>query len=120
MSDFATEQVLGPLSLVWDSLFQPLLVRLDTHLDRRLVSTLSQTVRAIIENRHRANGLLLSELGAYLLSPQHAPAGTKRLSNLLRSERWSAQDIEAHLWQQAGGQVEQWHQSQEEVLALWD
>jgi hypothetical protein len=81
---------------------------------------LSQTVRAIIEHRHRSHGLLLSELGAYLLSPSQAPAGTKRLSNLLRSSKWSAHDIAAHLWQHAHQQVKQWHSTGEEVLALWD
>jgi len=64
--------------------------------------------------------LLLSELGAYLLSPAQAPAGTKRLSNLLRCDRWSAQDVEEHLWQQAQAQVAQWHGADEDVLALWD
>jgi hypothetical protein len=113
MSDFAKEEVLSPLSPlsavspVWQHLLHPLLVRLDTALDRRLVSTLAQTVRAIVEHRNRAHGLLLSELGAYLLSPAQAPEGTKRLSNLLRSSKWSAQDIAEHLWQQAQQQAQQ-------------
>lgn len=120
MSDCAIERVLEPLSTVWQRLLPPLLVRLDAALDRRLVATLAQTVRAILEHRHRNHGLLLSELGAYLLSPEQAPAGTKRLSNLLRCDRWSAQDIHAHLWQQAEEQGAQWHSAGEEVLALWD
>jgi hypothetical protein len=65
-------------------------------------------------------GLLLSELGAYLLSPAQAPAGTKRLSNLLRSSHWSAQDVAQYLWQEATAQVAQWQSGSEEVLALWD
>jgi hypothetical protein len=68
----------------------PLLRTLDQRLDRRLVCTFLATLIAIVAWRNRAHGLLLSELGAYLLSPEHAPAGTKRLSNLLRSTRWNA------------------------------
>ena len=55
-----------------------LLCALDARLDRRLVHTFSLLVEAIIRFRHRQHGLLLSELGAYLLSPDKAPAGTKR------------------------------------------
>ena len=66
----------------------PLLGLLDERLDRRLVHTFSLLVEAIIRFRHRQHGLLLSELGAYLLSPDKAPAGTKRISNLLRSGKW--------------------------------
>src|SRR5215469_6011587 len=68
----------------------PLLTRLDRQIDVRLVRTLWQAVEAILQFRHRAQGLLLSELGAFLLSPDKAPAGTKRLSNLLRCGKWSA------------------------------
>ena len=41
----------------------PLLERLDAHLDRRLVRTFGQGVEALLRWRHRAHGLLLSELG---------------------------------------------------------
>ena len=120
MSDFVTEEVIEPMAMVWQRLLNPLLVRLDAQLDRRLVTTFSQTVRAIVQHRHRNHGLLLSELGAYLLSPAQAPAGTKRLSNLLRCSKWCAQDVARHLWQHATTQVRQWHSGGEEVLALWD
>jgi hypothetical protein len=76
---------------------QPLLVSLDQHLDARLVRTLVHTIAALLQWRNRAQGLLLSELGGYVLSPAHAPAGTKRLSNLLRSTKWAAADIAAYL-----------------------
>ena len=42
---------------------------------------------AIVRLRHSRSGLLLSELGAHILSPAQVPAGTKRLSNLLRSPK---------------------------------
>src|SRR5579884_4286720 len=56
-------------------------------LDKRLERTFLQLVQVIITSRDRANGLLLSELGSYLLSPGQAAAGTKRLSNLLPSDK---------------------------------
>jgi hypothetical protein len=40
-------------------------------------------------------GLLLSELGGYLLGPDQAPAGTKRISNLVHAADWSDADINA-------------------------
>ncbi len=58
----------------------PLLDRLDHALDRRLVKTFAATIEIFLQQRYRASGLLLSELGAFLASPAHAPAGTKRLS----------------------------------------
>ena len=60
----------------------PLLVQLDAVLDKRLVRTFLATIQVIITFRDRANGLLLSELGGYLETPDKAPAGTKRPSRL--------------------------------------
>src|SRR4051794_21481900 len=71
----------------------PLVRELDFWMDRRLVRTLAGAVEAILVFGNRAQGLLLSELGGYLLSPEHAPAGTKRLSNLLRSKNWTHKRI---------------------------
>ncbi len=66
----------------------PLLIELDAHIDKRLVRTLLHTVTAILTFRDRLNGLLLSEMGGYLDTPDKAPAGTKRLSRLLHSAKW--------------------------------
>jgi hypothetical protein len=66
----------------------PLLKVLDEHIDSRLVGTFEKTLAAIITFRHSTHGLLLSELGGYITNPGQAPAGTKRLSNLLRSAKW--------------------------------
>jgi len=85
---------------------QPLLDQLDTHLDLRLVRTIANTVTAVIRHRCPSVGLLLSELGAYIMSPEHSPAGTKRLSNLLHSTRWKAQAIDDYLLEQAHKRVE--------------
>ena len=71
----------------------PLLVTLDGMLDKRLVRTFVQAVMAIVSFRHGSHSLLLSELGGYILNPGQAPAGTNRLSNLLRSKRWGYEMI---------------------------
>lgn len=98
----------------------PLFRTLDQRLDRRLVSTFLATLITIVEWRNRAHGLLLSELGAYLLSPEQAPAGTKRLSNLLRSERWKASLLADWLWHEADARVQALRSAGEDVLLVWD
>ena len=98
----------------------PLLERLDRCLDRRLVRTFAGTVQAIIQLRNRASGLLLSELGAVLLSPEHAPAGVKRLSNLLRSAKWRAEMISEFLWERAEAHLGELCSAGEDALLLWD
>ncbi len=98
----------------------PLLVDLDRLLDKRLVRTFLQSIAVILAFRDRANGLLLSELGGYLLSAEHAPAGTKRLSNLLHSAKWRASLITRFLWQRASEQLREWQQGGQDGLLLWD
>ena len=82
----------------------------DAQIDRRLVRTFFLALQAIVRFRHSRCGLLLSELGAHVLSPSQAPAGTKRLSNLLRSRRWSHTLVDRFVWHradQALGQLEE-------------
>jgi hypothetical protein len=98
----------------------PLLDRLDAQIDRRLVRTFVHTIDAILCFRNRPHGLLLSELGGYLLDPGHAAAGTKRLSNLLRSSKWSASATEEFLWADATSQLEDLEGNGEDALVLWD
>lgn len=98
----------------------PLLQSLDRRLDVRLVRTFLATLVAIIQWRNRAHGLLLSELGAYILTPMQAPAGTKRLSNLLRSPKWTADLIGRWLWAQAEARVQALLAAGEEPLLVWD
>jgi len=93
---------------------------LDEQIDKRLVRTFMMTVQAIITFRHNLNGLLLSELGSYLLPPEQAPAGTKRLSNLLRSKKWAARLVERFLWQQAEEQRAALAAAGEAVWVAWD
>lgn len=106
------ERLLGFLS--------PLLYQLDEVLDKRLVRTFVRAVVAIITFRHSSNGLLLSELGGYIVSPAHAPAGTKRLSNLLRIQRWSYELIEQFLWGRGEVRIAELKQAGEEALLVWD
>jgi hypothetical protein len=77
------------------------LERLDAYIDRRLVKTFLQTIRAIIELRSQAPGLTISELGSCITNGAQAPAGGKRLHNLLASEKWSKEIIEVFLWNEA-------------------
>src|SRR5437764_2274305 len=98
----------------------PLLDRLDAQIDRRLVQTFARTIAAILCFRNRPHGLLLSELGGYLLDPGHAAAGTKRLSNLLRSPKWSAAASETFLWESATAHLGTVREQGEDALVLWD
>lgn len=115
-SPVVAAEVAGQLS----TFLAPLLLWLDTRLDARLVRTLRDSILALLEWRNRAHGLLLSELGAYLLDPAHAPAGIKRLSNLLRSARWAASDVVAYLWRQADLRVSALEGAGEVPLVIWD
>ena len=53
----------------------PFLEELHTCVNRRLVKTLLDLVLVILMQRHRNNGLLLSELGDHLLGGDRGPAG---------------------------------------------
>src|SRR5689334_14014023 len=99
---------------------RPVMTRLAQHLDIRLVQTARDLVQVMLTHRHRAVGLLLSELGSYLLGPAHAPAGTKRISTLIHAANWSADDINAALWQEASARVQTLTQDRNAVLAAWD
>ena len=99
---------------------QPLTRQLDELLDRRLVRTFVSLLGCILRHRHNSMGLLLSELGGKLLGEAHAPAGTKRISNLLRSRKWSHRLIEQHLLQQARQQAQQLQLAGQQAVLLWD
>jgi hypothetical protein len=116
----ASAQVAAMLRQRLVAFLAPLSTLLDAQIDRRLVCTFVATVAAIIRWRNRAHGLLLSELGGYLLAPEHAPAGTKRLSNLLRSPKWNAYLIADWLWQQADRRLTALAAAGEDALTVWD
>lgn len=99
---------------------QPLEKALDRQADSRLVRTFFNLFVVILTFRNRAMGLLLSELGGYICGFGHAQAGAKRISNLLRSPKWSAQIIDDFLFNQSQQRIEQLKQDGKRPLALWD
>jgi hypothetical protein len=99
---------------------RPVGERLAAQIDIRLVQTAIDLVQVILTHRHGVIGLLLSELGGYLLGPEQAPAGTKRISNLIHAASWTAPDLKAVLWRQASARVETLHAQGQQVLAVWD
>jgi len=103
-----------------ETFLHPLFLWLDATLDKWLVRTFLQTIQAILQFRHRAQGLLLSELSADLLTTVQAPAGTKRLSNLLRSPKRTASLIDRFLWDQADTRLNAIAEAAEEALVVWD
>lgn len=99
---------------------EPLLIELDEQIDKRLVRTFYKTLQVIVSFRNQTHGLLLSELGGYILTPDRAPAGTKRISNLLRSAKWTHELIERFLWGLAQQQLAALEEAGEEALLAWD
>lgn len=93
---------------------------LDKILDKRLVGTFYHLFVAILVNRNRSMGLLLSELGGFICGFHHAPAGTKRISNLLRSKKWSATVLDDFLFARSKKRIEQLQQMGKRPLLIWD
>ena len=65
-------------------------------------------------------GLLLSELGGYICGFAHAPAGTKRISNLLRSKKWLASLIHDHFFDRTIERITSLVEAGKSPLFLWD
>jgi hypothetical protein len=84
------------------------------------VRTLLGLLQVILVVRHNRYGLLLSELGGHLLGAGHAPAGMKRISNLLRSLRWGQEVVGEYLWQQAQEQMQALRERGASALVVWD
>ena len=93
---------------------------LDEQIDRRLVGTFYDLIVVILMFRDRHMGLLLSELGGWLCGFRKAPAGTKRISNLLRSKKWSASIIDDFFWDRTKSRVERLKATKKRPLMLWD
>jgi len=120
VSNQAWAGIAGSLRGQLEAYLLPLLVAMDEHIDKRLVRTVVLLVGAIIELRHPGNGLVLSELGGYILGPGQAPAGTKRISNLLRSNKWHYGLIDRFFWQEGDRRVTALHNSGEAAVVVWD
>jgi hypothetical protein len=74
----------------------------------------------IIIQRHRNQGLLLSELGGQLMGMDRAPAGTKRIAKLIHSQKWLAELLEDWMWAQGDQKVEECMHTQDDTYVIWD
>jgi hypothetical protein len=113
-SDIPGRFLLGKMS----AYLEPLLASLS--MDARLLRTLFDVFSTIIMFRERHMGLLLSELGGYICGHDHAPAGTKRIGNLLRSEKWAAEDIDAYFLGRSKERIAEMGRAGSRPLLLWD
>ena len=93
---------------------------LDRQIDSRLVSTFYNLFVTILMFRNRSMGLILSELGGYICGFAKAPAGTKRISNLLLSKKWQASLIDTFLFNRTTDRVKELEQDGKRPLLLWD
>lgn len=91
-----------------------------TLIDKRLVRTFFDSFVSIILHRNRDKGLLLSELGQYICGSDHAPAGTKRLSNLFRCKGWDAEHLAPEQLARSVEFAQKSTQAGHRVLACWD
>ncbi len=112
------------LTQLLEKFLSPLLLDLDALMDKRLVRTLVQVCVVIIRFRNQKQGLLLSELGSYMDGYQglsvKAPAGTKRISNLLRSLKWRILHIDTYLLKEAEKEVKRLKELGKRILCIWD
>lgn len=118
------QQVSQAVAQELEIFLSPLLIALDKLLDKRLVRTVLQVCVAILRFRDQKQRLLLSELGSYLVhdggKPLSAAAGTKRISNLLRSIKWSHFSIDRFLLEEADIYVKDLQRQRKPVLCIWD
>ena len=84
------------------------------------METFLQSMRTLIEVRNQAPGLVISELGAILLSGRQATAGEKRIHRLLTSEKWSEELIRVFQWNEAEERYEELRKEGEQVFVVWD
>lgn len=98
----------------------PLLEALDAQIDARLVRTFYNVFMIIQTFRNVSNGLLLSELGGYICGFDKAPAGTKRISNLLRSDKWEAKIVDEFLFEKTKKRGKELVEKGKKVLFIWD
>ena len=94
--------------------------QLSLQIDKRLVRTFFDLFITITMFRNRFMGLLLSELGGYVCGFDHAPAGTKRISNLLRSKKWKSDIIDDYFFKRTKERVADLDESGKRPLLLWD
>ena len=99
---------------------EPVMDCLNSKIDKRLTYTVFDTFMGMLSFRDRINSLVLSELGAYINGPKHAPAGTKRISNLLRDKNWTYEDIEQELLKKVKKRLSKEGEEGKQWLMHWD
>lgn len=100
------------LSRIQKELFQ--------QIDTRLARTFFDLFIAILSFRNRSMGLLLTELGGYVSGFKSAPAGTKKISNLLRCKGWTHQLIDNFFFNRGKERIEGLTKEGKRPLLLWD
>lgn len=103
-----------------DRYISPIYQKLTEQIDSRLARTFFNLFLVILMFRNRAMGLLLSELGGYICGFAHAPAGTKRISNLLRSKKWKASLIDTFFFNRSVDRIAALKKQGKRPLLLWD
>ena len=98
----------------------PLVNSLREKLDKRLTYTVFDSFIGMLQFRDRTNSLLLSELGAYVNGPEHAPAGTKLISNLLRDNNWAHKDVQDFLLEKTKEKLNEEGKEGKRWLLHWD
>lgn len=93
---------------------------LNGQIDKRLVGTFFDLFVVILIFRNRQMGLLLSELGGYIKGFASAPAGTKRISNLLRSKKWNHGIIDNFFFNRTKNRMDDLVEKGKRPLFLWD
>lgn len=86
--------------------------------------TFVQCLVAIIRLRNNPQALWLSELGSYLHGydgyASSAPAGTRRVGNLLRSVKWTVGWIDRFFLEKADEEVQKLKAQGKRILCIWD
>ncbi len=98
----------------------PLQKELSKKIDARYVRTFYNLFIAILTFRNRPMGLLLSELGGFITGFASAPAGTKRISNLLGCKKWTHKSIDKFFFNRGKQRIEQLRLKSKRPLLLWD
>ncbi|GAB3512055.1 hypothetical protein GCM10027341_52350 [Spirosoma knui] len=99
---------------------QPIQDPLAQQIDKRLVATFAALFKSALLFRNTRMALLLSELGGYIAGHAHAPAGTKRISNLLRCPHWKATLFEEFFLANTQRRIDQLREVGKRPLLLWD
>ncbi len=103
-----------------NSYLSSLQAKLYKQIDTRLANTFFDLFIAILAFRNRAMGLLLSELGSYITGFSSAPAGTKRISNLLACWKWEAGLIDEFFFERGKARIKKMISVGKRPLLLWD